>query len=114
MSDCNTKGIIKMVAGSYKKFDVTLEDEDTNDRIDLTGMTSGKIIIKTGTGASVEKVLTVPGPSPKLGNLEVELLSTETALFDKDTTSFEIELIDSATHKHIYLGENLLEVKERL
>lgn len=113
MSDCRTDNIVKIVTGSYKLFTVTLVDEDTAERIDLTLVTAGVIIIKTGAGAFVEKTITIPIVDPKLGVIEIELLGTDTILLDKDTVSFEIEVTRDGKNE-IYLGENLLEVKERL
>ena len=113
MNECKIYNIVKIVTGSYKLFTVTLLDEDTTERIDLSLVTDGKIIIKTGAGAFVEKAISTPITDPKLGVIEIELLAVDTILLDKDTVSFEIEVTrDSKTE--IYLGENLLEVKERL
>jgi len=113
MSNCSIKNIVKIIQGSYKKFSVTLEDQDTGERIDLTTMTTGKIIILRGVGTKLEKAVTMPPLSPKLGVVDVELLAAETATLDKDTKSFELEISDG-TKTYVYQGENLLEVKERL
>lgn len=113
MSACNVDNIVKIVTGSYKKFTVTLVDEDTKERIDLTLVTAAKIIIKNGAGAFVEKTITVPIANPKLGVVEIELLAVDTILLDKDTVSFELEFTNDGKTE-IYLGENLLEVVSRL
>ena len=110
---CKIENIVKITTGSYKTFDITLVNEDDDTRIDLSLVTSSKIIIKTGTGAFVEKALTAPPADPKLGVINVELLGTETANLDKSTKSFELELINDGKTE-IYLGENILDVTERL
>ncbi|MBE9542523.1 MAG: hypothetical protein IMF01_09410 [Proteobacteria bacterium] len=113
MSTCNVDNIIKIITGSYKKFTVTFEDEDTGERIDFSLVTAAKIIIQTGTGAFVEQAITAPIPSPTLGVMTIELIGTTTAQLDKDTVSFEIETTDNGK-TIIYLGKNLMEITERL
>lgn len=111
--DCKVENIVKIVTGSDKSFTVTLIDEDTKERVDLTLATAGTIYIKNGVGAFVSKALTLPPTDPKLGAVTIDLTPAETDQLDEETTSFELELtIDGKTH--IYLGENLLEVKKRL
>lgn len=113
MSTCKIENIVKITTGAYKKFTVTLTDEDTGERIDLTNSSAGKILFKTGAGAIVEKAIALPPTDPKLGVIEIELTGAESATLDKDTKSFEIEYQESG-NTVIHLGENLLEVKERL
>lgn len=110
---CKIENIIKITTGSYKTFDITLVNEDDDNRIDLSLVSAAKIIIKTGTGAFVEKAITTPITDPKLGVINVELLGTETASLDKDTKSFELELTNDGKTE-IYIAENVLEVTERL
>ena len=114
MGSCQIDNIIKIITGSYKQFTVTLIDEESQDRLDLTNITSASIIILTGQGTTVTKEITVPIPDPKLGAVTVELLKADTALLDSGTKSFELEFVDNLSHTTIYIGKNLLEVTERL
>ncbi len=111
---CEIENLVKIVTGSYKKFTVTLTDEDTGDRLDLTDVQTASIVILTGTGATITKTITTPIADPKVGIVTIELDEADTVLLDKDTKSFELELIDSVPNTSIYIGKNLLEVTERL
>lgn len=113
MSTCKIENIVKIITGSYKKFTVTLVDNDTGERIPLDLLSAAKIIIKTGVGAYVEQAITLPITDPKLGVITIELVGATTAQLDEETTSFELETVDDGK-TIIYLGENLLEVKSRL
>lgn len=112
---CAVKNVIRITQGSREDVLIRLTDPDTGERLDLSLFESGKMIFCTSAGVKIEKTITWPPADPKLGVLEFQLSSTDTAQFDEQMTDFEAELVyDSSTDKKVIIFENALEIIERV
>lgn len=112
---CDVKNVILIRQGSKETVKVRLSDKSTGERLDLSAFDGGKAIFKTVNGVIIEKTLSLPGTDPKLGIIEFDLESVDTAQFDKGMRSFEIELdyqVDA--NQEIFTLRNSIEVEERL
>ena len=79
---CKVRNVIKITQGSREDILIRLTDPDTGERLDLSQFESGKVIFKTSAGATIEKAISWPPTDPKLGVIEFQLSSAETAQFD--------------------------------
>lgn len=112
---CEVKNVILIRQGSKETVKVRLSDKSTGERLDLSAFDAGKAIFKTSSGTTIEKTLSLPGADPKLGIIEFDLESTDTAQFDRAMRDFEIELDYQAdANQEIFTLRNSIEVEERL
>lgn len=112
---CVIESFIKINQGSREDILVRLIDPETRERLDLTQFESGKAILKNSVGTTLEIALTIPGADPKLGVIEFQLTSAQTATFDNQMTGFEMELVyTGAVNSMILILSDSLEITERL
>lgn len=112
--ECKVKNVIRITQGSREDVLIRLTDPDTGERMDLSVFDGGKMIFCNGAGVIIEKTLTLPGTDPKLGVLEFQLSSADTAQFDSQMADFEAELnYAGGSDKKVIVFKNGLEVLER-
>jgi len=112
---CSVKNLIKITQGSKEDVIIRLSDPISQERFDLTPFESAKACFKTTAGIKIEKIIAWPTAEPKLGKIEFTLDSADTAQFDKEMRSFELELVyTGAANNHIVVLENALEISERI
>ena len=111
---CKVKNVIKVTQGSREDVLIRLTDPDTGERLDLSVFESGKVIFKTSAGVVIEKTITWPPTDPKLGVIEFQLSSADTAQFDEQMSDFESEFrYTGSSDDKVIIYENALEVTER-
>lgn len=111
---CKVRNVIKITQGSREDILIRLTDPDTGERLDLSQFESGKVIFKTSAGVTIEKAISWPPTDPKLGVIEFQLSSAETAQFDEQMSDFESEFrFTGTTDDKVIIYENALEITER-
>lgn len=112
---CAVRNVIAITQGSREDVIIRLTDPDTGERLDLSQFESGKVIFCTSANVIIEKAIAWPPADPKLGVLEFQLSSDDTAQFDEQMSDFEAELVyTGTTDKKVIIFESALEVTERV
>lgn len=113
--NCDVKNVIKVTQGSKEDVLVRLSDPRTGERFDLSPFESAKACFVTSAGVKIEKTIAWPTSNPALGVVEFTLDSADTAQFDADMSSFELEFTyTGGANKHIVILNDSLEVTERI
>lgn len=112
---CAVRNVIAITQGSREDVIIRLTDPDTGERLDLSQFESGKVIFCNSANTKIEKTISWPPADPKLGVLEFQLSSDDTAQFDEQMKDFEAELVyTGTTDKKVIIFESALEVTERV
>lgn len=112
---CTVRNVIAITQGSREDILIRMTDPDTGERLDLGQFESGIVKFCTSAGVQIEKTIPWPPADPKLGVIEFQLSSDDTAQFDEQMTDFEAEFVYTATtDKKVLIFENALEITERV
>ena len=113
---CTVRNVIAITQGSREDILIRMTDPDTGERLDLSQFESGEVKFCTSAGTVITKAIDPwPVADPKLGVIEFQLSSDDTAQFDEQMTDFEAEFVyTGTTDKKVLIFENALEVTERV